>query len=259
MNRDSLDDAELLQWFESVVSESTGRYPGDPKTVKYGSHPMQVIDLWGDLTSQLWVVSIHGGYFAAEYDRTVNEPLSRRLASEGMAVANIEYRRAGSVADPRETVNDVRAAIAEVILLAPAESRVVVIGHSAGGYLAITGATHDGVHAVLPLAPVTDLAGIAIGGWDEGEIAKWIGKPLGDTSGVWEELQPDQIGLTHAPIVVIHGSDDRVVPVEHTHEFLDRHRGVKLVELADVGHYEFLDPESDSIATLISEIQLSFR
>ena len=95
MNRDSLDDAELLQWFESVVSESTGRYPGDPKTVKYGSHPLQVMDLWGDLTSQLWVVSIHGGYFAAEYDRTVNEPLSRRLASEGMAVANIEYRRAG--------------------------------------------------------------------------------------------------------------------------------------------------------------------
>jgi acetyl esterase/lipase len=259
MNRDSLDDAELLQWFESVVSESVGRYPGDPKTVKYGSHPLQLMDLWGDLSSMLWVVSIHGGYFAAEYDRTVNEPLSRRLASEGMAVANIEYRRAGSVADPRETVNDVRAAIAEVILLAPVESRVVVIGHSAGGYLAITGATHDGVHGVLPLAPVTDLAGIAIDGWDEGEIAKWIGKPLGDTSGVWEELQPDQIGSTHAPIVVIHGSDDRVVPVEHTHEFLERHKGVRLVELAEVGHYEFLDPESDSFATLIFEIQQSFR
>jgi acetyl esterase/lipase len=259
MNRDSLDDAELLRWFESVVSESVGRYPGDPKTVKYGSHPLQVMDLWGDLTSKLWVVSIHGGYFAAEYDRTVNEPLSRRLASEGMAVANIEYRRAGSVADPRETVSDVRDAIAEVILLAPVESRVVVIGHSAGGYLAITGATDDGVHAVLPLAPVSDLAGIAIGGWDEGEIEKWIGEPLGDNSGVWEELQPDQIGLTHAPMVVIHGSDDRVVPVEQTREFFATHSGVMLVELAEVGHYEFLDPESGSTATLIFEIQKSFQ
>lgn len=259
MNRDSLNDAELLQWFEGVVSESVGRYPGDPTTVKYGSHPMQAMDLWGDLSSMHWVVSIHGGYFAEEYDRTVNEPLSRRLASEGMAVANIEYRRAGSVADPRETVNDVRAAIAEVVLLAPEESRVVVVGHSAGGYLAITGATHDGVHGVIPLAPVTDLAGIAIGGWDEGEIAKWIGKPFGDGSGIWEELQPDQIGLTRAPMVAIHGSDDSVVPVEQTREFSVSHRGIRLVELAEVGHYEFLDPESDSIATLIFEIRQSFR
>jgi acetyl esterase/lipase len=255
MNRDKLDDEQLLAWFEGVVSEAALRYPGNPVAVQYGDHPQQVIDLWGDLSSKLWVVSIHGGYFAAEYDRTVNEPLSRRLASEGMAVANIEYRRTGSAGVPMDTVNDVRAAIAEVLLLVPSGSRVVVTGHSAGGYLALTGAIDEKIEAVFPLAPVTDLTATARGGWDEGAIARWLGSPLEDESEIWAQFEPEEIGWTTAPVIALHGREDQVVPLVLASQFAGRHDSVKLVELAEAGHYEFLDPESDSVTSLIVELR----
>lgn len=254
-NLDHLDDEQLLAWFEGLLADTVDRYPGAPEELRYGDHPLQVIDLWGDRASELWVISIHGGYFAAEYDRTVNEPLSRRLAADGMAVANIEYRRAGSAGDPAETVADVRAAIAAVIDLVPEGSRVVVTGHSAGGYLALTGAVHAGIDAVVPLAPVTDLVATARGGWDGGEIAGWIGAPLGDGSGSWSALQPEAVGMATARIVAIHGAEDRVVPAALTREFVARHPEIRLRELPETGHYEFLDPGSVAVAAALDEIR----
>lgn len=258
MSLDDLDDEQLLAWFEGLLAETAQRYPGEPDTFAYGDDPLQVIDLWGDPASSLWVVSIHGGYFAAEYDRTVNEPISRRMAAEGMAVANIEYRRAESAADPRDTVADVRAAIAAVVERAPDGARIVVTGHSAGGYLALTGAVHAGIDAVLPLAPVTDLVATARGGWDEGAIARWIGEPLGSegaADGRWVQLQPEAIGLATAPATILHGVEDRVVPVHLVRDFADRHPEFPLVELPGTGHFEFLDPNSDAVSALLGAIR----
>lgn len=253
-NLDDLSDEDLLGWFEELLSESALRYPGEPQVRHYGAEPQQLVDLWGDVESPLWVVSIHGGYFAAEYDRTVNEPLARRLAAEGMAVANVEYRRAGSVTDPADTVHDVRAAIALVLDLAPASSAVVVTGHSAGGYLTLTGAVHDPIVAAFPLAPVTDLVATAQGGWDDGAIAAWLGQPASNGASPWTTLQPESIGMSRAPLTILHGTQDGVVPIELTRQFVSRHPEVVLIELAGMGHYEFLDPQSAAVDTLVEAL-----
>jgi acetyl esterase/lipase len=253
-NLDDLSDEDLLRWFEQLLSDAARRYPGEPQVRHYGADPLQVIDLWGDVTSKLWVVSIHGGYFAAEYDRTVNEPLSRRLAAEGMAVANVEYRRAGSATDPADTVHDVRAAIAAVLDWAPASSAVVVTGHSAGGYLTLTGAVDDLVLAAFPLAPVTDLVATAQGGWDDGAIAAWLGEPTSQGAPLWMALQPESIGMSRAPLTILHGTQDGVVPIELTREFVARHPEAILIELEGMGHYEFLDPQSTAVNTLIEAL-----
>lgn len=254
-NLDHLSDEDLLRWFEQLLSETARRYPGEPQVRQYGSDPMQVVDLWGDVTSQLWVVSIHGGYFAAEYDRAVNEPISRRLAAEGMAVANIEYRRAGSASDPTDTVHDVRAAIAAVLHWAPASSAVAVTGHSAGGYLTLTGAVDAGVLAAFPLAPVTDLIATAQGGWDDGAIADWLGEPTGKGASLWTALQPESLGISKAPLTILHGTQDGVVPIELSREFVARHPEIILVEFEGMGHYEFLDPESLAVNHLIEALR----
>lgn len=260
MSLDDLSDEQLLEWFEGLLEQTRERYPGDPETWSYGDHPLQLIDLWGDPEEALWVVSIHGGYFAAEYDRTVNEPLCRRLAAEGMAVANIEYRRAGSISDPQETVTDVRAAIAAVVERAPQGARIVVTGHSAGGYLALTGGTHPDLQAVIPLAPVVDLIATSEGGWDEGALENWIGEPPASAAAAssrWARLQPDAIGISSAALTIVHGIDDRVVPVDLTRDFVGDHPGARLIELPGTGHYEFLDPESLAALSLLWEIRAS--
>ncbi len=256
-NLDDLTDDELLVWFEALLVSTAQRYPGEPSVISYGEDALQVIDVWGDQRASTWVVSVHGGYFAAEYDRSVNEPLSRRIASEGIAVANVEYRRAGSAADPRDSVSDVRAAIATVMALAPRGARIIVTGHSAGGYLALTGAVHPGITAVVPLAPVTDLVATARGGWDEGAIGHWIGEPLkGDENppDSWLRMQVEVVGHATAPLTILHGNEDRVVPHHLSRDFVDRHEEVLLVELPNTGHFEFLDPDSTAVGRLLEEI-----
>ena len=255
MSLDDLSDDELGVWFEGISAEAARTYPGTPTEVRYGPHPLQVIDIWGDQSAPVWVVSIHGGYFAAAYDRTVNEPLSRRLAAAGFAVANVEYRRAGSTDDAFDTVTDVRSAVAHTAALKPPGSRLVVTGHSAGGYLALVASSHPDVLASLPLAPVTYLARTSLGGWDEGSIATWIGsQPEEDPQG-WARMEPISLGLPTATTVILHGASDKVVPLALTEDFIAdpavaRSAQIGLVTLLDVGHFEFLDPTSDVVEDL---------
>jgi len=245
MSLDDLGDELLLEWFTGVVEQAASRYPMTPTTEAYGAADEQVIDWWGDATAPVVVVSVHGGYFAAEYDRSVNEPLSRMLASLGLLVANIDYRRTSSCDDPMDTVADVRAAIGAVVGQA-AGRPVVVVGHSAGGYLTVAGSTVPGVTGALPLSPATNLAECCLEGWDEGAIAAWIGCHHTDDPARWDRMELSSVGMGEAPMVVLHGVDDRVVFASQSEAFVAAHPQVRLELLPGTGHYEFLDPESEA-------------
>ena len=255
MSLDGASDADIIEWFEGVLEAARDRFPCPTWTEAYGEHPDQVVDFWGERDRPLVVVSIHGGYFAAEYDRAVNEPLSRRLVAEGALVANIEYRRAGSCSDPMDSVLDVRAAVGHVVNSVKGGARVVVTGHSAGGYLALAASTVRGVDAVVPLAPVTDLWECSTGGWDDEEIARWIGALPHDAPDQWERMRLENVGVGDVPCAVIHGTADAVVPFAHSEVFVAARGGAtRLVALPDVGHYEFLDPESVAVAALLAAL-----
>jgi acetyl esterase/lipase len=256
---DELDDAQLGEWFERMSAAAEQDFPATSVELAYGDHPLQVIDLWGDQNSAIWVASIHGGYFAAEYDRSVNEPLSRRLAASGMLVANIDYRRQGSCSDPADTTDDVRAATAHVVSLAPTGTRVLVTGHSAGGYLTYVAAEVAGAHAALALAPVTHLRNTAAGGWDDGAIARWLGGSPDEIPEVWDRMELTAAQLSAPHLRVVHGVADRVVPISLTRESITQHRPKDghnaLLELADVGHYEFLDPSTSAATVIVEQLQ----
>ncbi|MFI5084897.1 MAG: alpha/beta hydrolase [Actinomycetales bacterium] len=111
------------------------RYP-------YGTDPSQFADLYLPVGPVRGVaVVIHGGYWRAQYDASLNRPLAEDLAARGVAAWNVEYRRAGNGGGWPETFDDVAAGIDRLADAAAAHGlrldSVVAVGHSAGGHLAV--------------------------------------------------------------------------------------------------------------------------
>ncbi len=117
------------------------------------------------------VILIHGGFWRQPFRRELMSPLAEDLTGRGYATWNIEYRRLGDGGGWPETFLDVAAAVDQLAEVdAPLDhARVAVLGHSAGGQLALwVAARHrltDGPGArprlrptvVVALAAVTDL------------------------------------------------------------------------------------------------------
>lgn len=255
---DPTDDAALEAWFAEVaVRDAALPGPHEPaETLSYGPHPEQVADLWlpDHPAGAPVVVSIHGGAFMAEFDRTLHQPLARELARRGFAVWNIEYRRAGS-GRLAETTDDVWAAL-ECLRRQPGlrTERIAVFGHSAGGYLSEWVAAHPAVDLVVPLSPVTDLPAVIAAGGDDGGIVQWLAATPEDHPALYEAADVRRRLPAGTPHVLVHGDRDGVVDVEQSREHADVVRlsgdPCELIELAGEGHYAFLDPREPACAVL---------
>lgn len=238
--------------------------PGPRLTVSYGSHPDQVVDVWpageDDRAAPL-VIFVHGGFWRAKYDRMHLRPLCNDLAWRGYTVAAIEYRRVGQPGGGWPgSFDDVALAFDTVPYVLASEGvrvgRVVLAGHSAGGHLALWGATRhrlpddalwrlDGpppVAGVLALAPVCDLADAYRQGLGEGATGELLGGGLERFPARYAAVDPAVLPVPEVPTTLVHGVLDDRVPVEHSRRYAAR--GARLVELADVEHFAVIDPLS---------------
>ena len=89
---------------------------------------------------------IHGGFWRDRYDRTLMDALCADLAASGWAAWNLEYRRVGAAgaAGRRRSTTSPRGSTTWPSVRAPLDlARVVAIGHSAGGHLALWAAARD--------------------------------------------------------------------------------------------------------------------
>src|SRR5918912_426668 len=118
--------------------------PAADARIVYGPEPLQFGDLrlpTGGGPHPLLVV-VHGGYWKANWNLIHTGHLCVALAADGIASWNVEYRRVG---DPGGgwpgTVEDVGRGVEFVRELAerfPLDlERVALLGHSAGGNLAL--------------------------------------------------------------------------------------------------------------------------
>src|SRR5262245_50972601 len=123
-------------------------------THSYGDHPSQLGELFLPAGSGPFPVTVvvHGGYWKAQYDRSLMEGLCTDLAAHGLAAWNIEYRRVGGGGGWPHTLDDAGAAIDLLAELdAPLDlSHVGAVGHSAGGQLALWAASRPTLPADAP-------------------------------------------------------------------------------------------------------------
>lgn len=222
-------------------------------TVSYGPHPDQIIDCYPAAEGTApTVVLIHGGYWRPEYDRSHARSAAVALAEEGFPTALIEYRRIPG--DPDAMVADVSAAIRAVAQGSTAlpAGRVILVGHSAGGHLALLGAGHPEAQGTLALAPVADLQMAHDLDLDDGAVGEFLGCSAKDRP----DLDPARgdVGRTLGPCVVLHGIDDELVPLGVSRSFA-RAAGVELVELPDAGHFALIDPLSGTWAEVIGQLR----
>ena len=133
--------------------------PPAARTVAYGPDPAQVYDvrLPGRRPRDVTVVVVHGGFWQPEFDRAHAAAQAQAFADDGFTVAVLEYRRAGMDGGGWPgTFDDITAAVAAVRADPTLPDRTVLVGHSAGGHLAVWAASQSWAHG---LAGVVSLAG----------------------------------------------------------------------------------------------------
>jgi acetyl esterase/lipase len=200
-------------------------------------------------------------------------PLAEALTSEGFATWNVEYRRLGEAgAGYPGTFRDVADATDLLARLAQSRNldltRVTALGHSAGGQLALWLASASRLRMapsdapvrigrVVALAPVTDLRGIADA--KKGMIREIIGGTPSERSERYAELSPLELVPLGVPQVVIHGTDDWLLPFAISERYVAAARAagddVTLVPIRGEGHLGVADPSATAWPSLLAAVR----
>lgn len=217
--------------------------------VAYGPEPSQTTLLFestGPVKTQ--IVLIHGGCWSNQYTRAHISPLASALAKVGFNVWVPEYRRVGDVGGGWPgTYQDVAAAINYV----SGKTGVlpIVIGHSAGGHLALLAATDPDVAlaGVIGLAAITDLS---VYGQQEGScpamVEELMGTPYVDSPEHYfaaSVMRPE----IRVPAHLIHGSLDKIVGEDQLAGF----GSDQIMRIPEAGHFDLIHPNSTAFDILV--------
>ena len=243
---------------------------------RYGSDPEQHGELWLPAGPPAGtVVVVHGGFWRARYDLSLGRPLAADLAARGYAAWNLEYRRAGGAGGWPETFADVAAGIDLLADLPVDDSRVVAIGHSAGGHLAAWAAGRDhlpdgapGARPRVALTGVISQAGVLA-------LADCARDRLGDTAAL--DLMgghPDEVPARYrladpiaavpvtATVLCLHSRADDEVPFAYSERYVAAAaRAGGRARLAETGgdHYTLIDPATRDWAAVIDALPALLR
>lgn len=200
------------------------------------------------------VVNIHGGYWRAKYDLAHAGHLCAALTAKGLATWNLEYRRVGNQGGGWPgTFEDIRKGFRFLPQIAKRHdldlARILVMGHSAGGQLALCLAGHEpSVRRVISLAGVVNLQQAWELHLSNDAVAEFLGGKPKDVPEHYHEADPMQLKIAQATQWLIHGAADDVVPPPFSRDYVQekkkRGENVHLLEIVTAGHFDLIDPHS---------------
>jgi acetyl esterase/lipase len=257
---------------------------------RYGPHPVQVAHLAlppCEARAQApapVVIMIHGGFWRARYDAGLQHDVAAVLTSRGVAVWNVDYRAVG--AGPSAgggwpvTYTDVALAVGALVPVAAQHEldarRMAVVGHSAGGALALWVAGRHRLSAgspgagpllrpaaVVGQAAVCDLVAGARRSLGAGAVRDLMGAGPDDAPADYAVASPAALLPLGVPVLLVSGADDDVVPSEQSRAFaataLTLGDDVTLEVIPGEAHVEHLDPRSTCWAVTRSWLEARWR
>jgi acetyl esterase/lipase len=264
-----------------------------PIRLAYGPEQLQFGDLYvpNRPGSHPVVILIHGGYWRARYGLDLMNDLAEDLARRGYAAWNIEYRRVGNPGGGWPgTFLDVALATDYLRKLASTYkldlTKVVPIGHSAGGHLAFWLAARPRIPFFVQNSPLAGsqlpgeneetttplaLAGtISLAGVVDLEMAwrlhlsndavvELLGGTIDSVPERYTVASPAAMLPLGVPQVLIHGTSDDSVPLQVSQVYANAARSVNdpitYLELDGVDHFDVIDPHSQAWKFTINELQ----
>lgn len=258
-----------------------GRAPD--KQIVYGAAPSQFVELFRPAGKGPFpvVVLIHGGCWSVQYGGiTQMRNMAGDLAAQGMAVWSVEYRRYDEPGGGYPgTYQDVATAVDRLMQEAAASqldlSRVVAVGHSAGGHLAQWAASRHKlpswspawVKEPLAIPQVISLGGLAdlrlqatlIKSSCERDTEQLAGKPSAARPDVFLDTSPAEMLPAKIHTVLIHGEHDNVSPLSTGEAYAQRARAAgdtaSVVLLPGGSHFDEVAATSPSWKIVSAEIR----
>ncbi|MGI8836936.1 MAG: alpha/beta hydrolase family protein [Pyrinomonadaceae bacterium] len=269
---------------QNLTFEDVKKFPVPPgaQRFSYGSDPSQ----FGELRlpqgmtkgkgSYPVVVVIHGGCWYSEYDLSQVASFYASLAGLGVPRGSLEYRRIGN---PRGgwpgTFTDVARGTDHLRVLArsfPLDlTRVIVVGHSAGGQLALWLAARQRLpkssslytnnpltlRGIVSLAGITDLRSYRPNCGDA--VTKLLGGSPEAVSDRYRQTSSIELLPLKIEQRLIHGALDEIVPADFSKDYAaaagKKGDSVRLTIVPNAGHFDSIAPKSSSWAAVENAVR----
>ena len=232
--------------------------PPPDERVAYGADPNQFLEIRLPRAQgpHSVLLNIHGGFWRAKYDLVHTGHLCEALRAAGVATFNIEYRRVGNAGGGWPgTFEDIRAAYRfvqqERSRFHLDLDRLIVMGHSAGGQLALCLAAHEtSLHRAISLAGVVDLKKAFALHLSHDAVVEFLGGKPDAVPEHYREADPMELTTPHTQQWLLHGSDDDTVPLELSRDYVMQKKKLgepaELLEIRRAGHFDLIDPASEA-------------
>jgi acetyl esterase/lipase len=257
--------------------------PQPDRHLAYGGAPSQFVELFKPAGPGPFpvVILIHGGCWTVHFGGIAQmHNMAGDLVKNGIAVWNVEYRRVDEEGGGYPGMyQDVATAVDRLRQEADAHgldvTRVVAVGHSAGGHLAQWAASRHRLPQSSPVwraAPLAIPQVISLGGLAdlrneeqliktscERDMVQLTGLPSAARPDVFADTSPAELLPAGVRTVLVTGELDTVSPVRVAQDYARRARAAgdaaEVVVLPNASHYDEVAAISPAWVLVLGEIR----